>query len=226
MAWPTAGGMRGGAFRIRRAGEHHACSRRHALSSQRGRSPGPVVAPCLVGLWLYASASLAGGIDHVVTFDDSGIWNRNVQKALVYTLVGGEIAGAVWLGGEDRLGKTFWSAIDSSALGAVSAQALKFIFTRARPSQDPDPNKWFQGSGHYSFPSGEVTAVTSIVTPFIFEYGRDHPAVYALALLPAYDAVARVKVQAHWQTDVLASVGLGTLTGYLAQKRESQVILG
>ena len=147
MAWPTAGGMRGGAFRIRRAGEHHACSRRHALSSQRGRSPGPVVAPCLVGLCLYASASLAGGIDHVVTFDDSGIWNRNVQKALVYTLVGGEIAGAVWLGGEDRLGKTFWSAIDSSELGAVSAHALKFIFTRARPSQDPDPNKWFQGSG-------------------------------------------------------------------------------
>jgi hypothetical protein len=125
--------MRGGAFRIRRAGEHHACSRRHALSSQRGRSPGPVVAPCLVGLCLYASASLAGGIDHVVTFDDSGIWNRNVQKALVYTLVGGEIAGAVWLGGEDRLGKTFWSAIDSSELGAVSAHALKFIFTRARP---------------------------------------------------------------------------------------------
>jgi hypothetical protein len=139
--------MRGGAFRIRRAGEHHACSRRHALSSQRGRSPGPVVAPCLVGLCLYASASLAGGIDHVVTFDDSGIWNRNVQKALVYTLVGGEIAGAVWLGGEDRLGKTFWSAIDSSELGAVSAHALKFIFTRARPSQDPDPNKWFPGFG-------------------------------------------------------------------------------
>ena len=154
--------MRGGAFRIRRAGEHHACSRRHALSSQRGRSPGPVVAPCLVGLWLYASASLAGGIDHVVTFDDSGIWNRNVQKALVHTLVGGEIAvgeraepvrqlsckSPVGLTvGEDRLGKTFWSAIDSSELGAVSAHALKFIFTRARPSQDPDPNKWFQGSG-------------------------------------------------------------------------------
>ena len=59
-----------------------------------------------VGLWLYASALLAGGIDDVVTFDDSGIWNRNVQKALVYTLVGGEIAAAVWWA-KDRLGKTF-----------------------------------------------------------------------------------------------------------------------
>ena len=103
---------------------------------------------------------------------------------------------------------------------------MKHIFTRARPDQGGDPNQWFQGSGHYSFPSGEVTAVTAIVTPFMFEYGRDHPAVYALALLPAYDAIARVKSQAHWQTDVLASVALGTLTGYYAHSRDSPLILG
>ena len=88
------------------------------------------------------------------------------------------------------------------------------------------PNKWFQGGGHYSFPSGEVTAVTAIVTPFVFEYGRDHPEVYALELLPVYDMIARVKSQAHWQTDVLASVALGSLTGYLAHRRDNPLILG
>ena len=175
---------------------------------------------------IVAARGTAAGIDHVVNFDQSGIWNRNIQKGLEYTLIGGEIAGALWLGGEDRLGKTFWQAIDSSALGGVSSEAMKHIFTRARPDQGGDPNQWFQGSGHYSFPSGEVTAVTAIVTPFMFEYGRDHPAVYALALLPAYDAIARVKSQAHWQTDVLASVALGTLTGYYAHSRDSPFILG
>ena len=102
---------------------------------------------------------------------------------------------------------------------------MKHIYTRARPDQGGDPNKWFQGSGHYSFPSGEVTLITAVVTPFMFEYGHDHPGVYALALLPAYDAIARVKSQAHWQTDVIAAVGLGTLTGYLAHERESPFIL-
>ena len=179
-----------------------------------------------IGLLFPAGACLAGGIDHVVNFDNSGIWNRNLQKGVEYTLIGGEIVGALWLGGEDPLGKTFWQSIDSSALGGITSEAMKHIFTRARPSQNPDPNKWFQGSGHYSFPSGEVTAVTAIVTPFMFEYGRDYPAVYALGLLPAYDAIARVKSQAHWQTDVLASIALGTLTGYMAHSRDNPFILG
>lgn len=176
--------------------------------------------------FLWYAPICSGGIDHLVTYDNSGIWKRSNQQILEYGLIAGEIGGAVWLGGEDRLGKAFWQAIDSSALGGLTNEALKHIFTRARPSQTPDPNQWFQGAGHYSFPSGEVTAVTAIVTPFMFEYGREQPAVYALALLPAYDAVARVKVHGHWQTDVLASLALGTATGYLAHARESPFILG
>ena len=182
----------------------------------------------LLGFLSVGSAHAGGGplgIDHVLSYDDSGIWKRSNQQALLYTLIGGEVAGAVWFGGEDRLGKTFWQAIDSSALGAISSEALKHVFTRSRPDQSNNPNLWFQRGSHYSFPSGEVTAVTAIVTPFMFEYGRDYPAVYALALLPAYDAIARMKVQAHWQTDVLAGVALGAGTGYFAHTRDSPIIL-
>jgi undecaprenyl-diphosphatase len=189
-------------------------------------SLGRLLAPCLFHLVLCAPLSLAGGIDHLVEYDNSGVWKRSNQQALMYTLIGGELGSALWLGGEDRLGKTFWQAIDSSALGAVSSEAMKHVFTRSRPDQSPDPHLWFQGGGHYSFPSGEVTAVTAIVTPFVLEYGREHPAVYALELLPAYDAIARVKVHAHWQTDVLAGFALGGGTGYLAHARDSPVILG
>src|ERR1043166_7190661 len=189
------------------------------------RLPGRLV-PSAAAALVVGNCALAAGIDHLVSYDASGIWKRSNQQILEYGLIGGEIAGALWQGGEDRLGKTFWQALDSSALGGITNAALKHIFTRSRPSQNPDPHSWFQGGGHYSFPSGEVTAVTAIVTPFMFAYGREQPWVYTLALLPAYDAVARVKVHAHWQTDVLASVALGTTTGYLAHQRESPFILG
>jgi membrane-associated phospholipid phosphatase len=165
------------------------------------------------------------GIDHRLNFDNSGIWNRNVQNALLYTLVGAEIVGAVWEGGETRLGRTFWQSIDSSAIGAVSSEAMKHIFTRARPIQENNPNAWFQGGSHYSFPSGEVTAVAAIITPFVLEYHDDYPAVYALELLPLYDAIGRMKSQAHWQTDVLAGFALGTLAGYYAHSREQPIFL-
>lgn len=184
----------------------------------------------LAAAWLSLSvpAAHAGGgllgIDRELTYDNAGIWNRSVQKAVVDTLIVGEIAGAVWAGGETRIGRTFWQSIDSSAIGAVSSEALKHIFTRSRPDQSADPGLWFKGRGHYSFPSGEVTAVTAIVTPFVLEYGRDQPAVYALALLPLYDSVARLKVRAHWQSDVVASVVLGTASGYYAHNRSSPFI--
>ena len=182
-----------------------------------------IVVVCFLAL---CTAANAGGIDHRVPVDESGIWNRNVQKAVVDTLVVGEIAGALWEGGKTELGRTFWQAIDSSAIGGLSAEAMKHVFRRARPSQTDDPNEWFQSGGHYSFPSGEVTVVTAVVTPFMLEYGPRHPAAYALALLPVYDGIARVKSQAHWQTDVLASWALGVGSAYYAHGRPSPLILG
>ena len=167
----------------------------------------------------------AGGFDHRVTYDNSGIWNHSVELAVMDTMIVGEIGCGLWEGGETTLGKTCWQAVDSSAVSAVFAQAGKYIFSRSRPSQTPDPNLWFQGKGNQSFPSGEVTAVTSIVTPFILQYGHDYPAAYALALLPVYSGVARIKEWGHWQTDVLASWALGGATGYWAYTRETPLIL-
>ncbi len=43
-----------------------------------------------------------------------------------------------------------------------------------------------------------MTVSSAIVTPIVLEYRHDHPIVYALELLPAYDAIARVKVHGHW----------------------------
>ncbi len=181
-------------------------------------------------LLLICTAANAGGgplgIDYRLSYDDSGIWKRSNQIALRDIMVIGEFAGGVWEGGETRLGKTFWQSIDSSALASISVVGLNYAFTRARPGQIDDPNKWFQGGSHFSFPSGEVTAVSAIVAPFVLEYRHDYPAVYALELLPVYDGIARMKVWGHWQTDVLAGFALGGLTGYYAHDRDSPFILG
>ncbi|MEJ2345192.1 MAG: phosphatase PAP2 family protein [Gammaproteobacteria bacterium] len=165
------------------------------------------------------------GIDHKLAYDNSGIYKRSYQKDLIVGMIVGETAGALWEGNNTRLGHTLWQSVDASILGGVSSSALKLIFTRARPSQTNDPNKFFQGGKHYSFPSGEVTTVAAIVTPLIAEYHTDHPWVYALEALPLYDAVARMKVHGHWQTDVLAGWALGTALGLYAHSRKTPLTL-
>jgi hypothetical protein len=177
--------------------------------------------------WFYATtwSCLGGNIDHRLSYDQSGIWKHSNQLVLVDALVVGEVAGGLWEGGDTELGRTFWQAIDASAIGAVSAEGLKRIFTRSRPIQSENPNLWFQGSGHYSFPSDEVTTATAILTPFMLEFGPRYPATYALAVVPLYVGVARMKAQAHWQTDILASWALGAGAAYYANKRESPLIL-
>lgn len=175
-----------------------------------------------------AASAMASGpfrIDSKLGYDDQGIWKRRNQLLLEYGLVGGELIGAFWQGRDTRLGRTFFEAIDSSLIGAASSEVLKRSFRRLRPNQTDDPRDFFKSGGR-SFPSGEVTLTAAVVTPFILEYGHDHPAVYALELLPLYDAEARMKVHGHWQSDVLAGWALGTLTGYYAHSRHESFTVG
>jgi hypothetical protein len=156
------------------------------------------------------------GIDHEIKLDQSGIWARKYQTGLEYGVVGIELAGSLWLGNDDEVGHTFWQSLDSSAIASVSAEVLKLSFSRARPNQGNDPNRWLRGRCCDSFPSGEVTLQASFVTPFIANYARSNPWVWSLEILPAYDALARLKSQEHWQTDVIAGWALGTAVGYWA----------
>ena len=165
------------------------------------------------------------GIDHRLHYDNSGIWKRSYQKDLAVGTALTVVGGALWLGDDNKLGDTFWRSLDSVVLASSSAQVLKFAFSRERPSQTSDPNQFFTGHGNQSFPSGEVAEIAGAVTPFMFAYGHDHPAVYALALLPAYDMVARMKVHGHWQSDVLVGAALGVGFGWYASQRDHPLVL-
>lgn len=179
-------------------------------------------------LLLPAIASASCGwsvIDHEISQDEHGMWNPKVYRGIMAAASIADLGGALWEGADSRIGKTMWQDVDSQLYSVVGVEAGKYIFTRTRPSQADDPCLWFQGSGNYSFPSGEAAWSASLVTPFILEYGSEHPAVYSLLLLPAYVGVGRLKAQAHWQTDVLFGWAVGGLAGWYAHSRKTPLIV-
>ena len=184
-----------------------------------------VIAATLLAPMLAHAGGGPLGIDSELPLDTSGIWARKYQTGLENGVLAVEVAGALWLGNDDKLGHTFWQTIDSSALSGIAAQLLKYGFSRARPSQGRGPNAWFKGSCCQSFPSGEVTLQASFVTPLIINYQKQDPWIWALAALPVYDAVGRLKSQAHWQTDVIAGGLLGAGFGYWATTRQTPLVV-
>lgn len=158
----------------------------------------------------------------------SGIWSIAKAGAFPAALIGVTGAAALWEGDHSRLGNTLWQSVDAAAIAGASTFVLKSAFQRSRPSQNPGhPNDWFAGYHHRSFPSGDVSAIAALVTPPILEYGRTDPWVYSLALLPVFDAAARVEYRDHYPTDVVAGLALGFASGWLAHRyRKDHLIVG
>ena len=170
-------------------------------------------------LCAFASHSIADssgplGLDHRLNLDISGIWAGSNQKTIEYGSALLVLGGAIYEGNDTRLGKTLWKSVDAMLLGDASAAVAKAIFRRQRPIDGNDPDAFFKSGSNRSFPSGEMTHITAIVTPFILEYQKDTPEIWLLTALPAYVGIARLKAQAHWQTDILASAALGASIGY------------
>jgi len=192
--------------------------------------PGLLALPgLLLLLSLYPACSQAAGgplgIDHRWSYDDHGIWAPRYEQDLVYGVMLFEAGGAVWLGNDEDFGHTLWQSVDASIVSGVSAEILKYGFSRARPNQGGNPDKWFQGSCCDSFPSGQVTLQASFVTPIILQYAQHEPWIWLLEVLPAYDALARLKHQDHWQSDVIAGWALGSAAGYWASTHETPLMV-
>jgi hypothetical protein len=165
------------------------------------------------------------GIDHVWTYDNRGIWSTHYEQGLEYGVMIFEAGGAFWLGDDEGFGHTLWQSVDASVVSGISAEILKYAFSRARPNQGGDPDKWFQGNCCDSFPSGQVTLQASFVTPIILRYAHDEPWIWLLEVLPVYDALARLKHQDHWQSDTIAGWALGSGAGYWAAGRETPLMV-
>lgn len=165
-------------------------------------------------------------VDHPVRQETSGIWSIAKAGQFPAELIGLTAAGAIWTGGRSRFGRTLWQSLDAAAMAGISTQALKWTFQRTRPSDTTNPDLWFQGIHNQSFPSGDVSSITALVTPIILEYHRTDPGVDALAAIPVYDMVARMKAHGHWLTDTLAGAAVGVVSGWIAHRAHSPFILG
>lgn len=184
-------------------------------------------------LWSFAAMALPGTlqacgwshIDHEIGYDTSGLWSPNAYRAMLGALTIAQLGGAIWEGVEDRFGKTMWRGFEAEVIAGATASLGKIAFTRARPNQGDDPCLWFQGGSHYSFPSGEAAVAAALVTPYIIEYGKEAPAVYALAALPLWVGVGRMKAQAHWQSDLLAGWTVGGLSGWFSDSLETPITI-
>lgn len=192
----------------------------------------PTFGSGLVGVYLIGATlgvlDYAGlhRLDHPVQQNTSGVWSIAKPPQFPAELIGLTLAGAVWEGGSTRLGMTLWQSVDAAAMAGIATQALKWTFQRTRPSSTNNPKLWFQGVHNQSFPSGDVSSITALVTPLILEYHQTNPAVDALAALPVFDMAARIKAHGHWMTDTVAGAVVGMASGYFAHRMHSPFILG
>ncbi|MEZ5728177.1 MAG: phosphatase PAP2 family protein [Burkholderiaceae bacterium] len=165
------------------------------------------------------------GIDRCDEFEAKGMFTRRNQRRVDALVIGGSVAVALLEGTDSSIGRTAWRAVDSMAMAAVATEIAKHTFQRARPAQAANPDKWRQGRGYYSFPSGETAMMTAFITPIILEHRGDVPAVWGLVALPVYMAKARMASNGHWLSDVLAGAAVGAVSGYLASEREFPLVL-
>jgi membrane-associated phospholipid phosphatase len=165
------------------------------------------------------------GLDRCDEREASGLFSRRNQQILNVVVISGTLGVAFWEGTQSAEGRTAWKSLDSMATAAVATEAMKRIFQRPRPTQSDDPNLWRQGADNKSFPSGETAMMAAFVTPIILDHREEHPAVWALTLLPIYMGEARMRSQAHWLSDVLAGAAVGVAAGSLAARRDHPLLL-
>lgn len=209
----------------------HKCSPAHPVAPTALRRGKLVCATLLLAAmaWVPPAWACPNLIDCTPTHaHKGGIWSIAKTGLFPAALIGATGAAALWEGDHNRLGNTLWQSLDASAVAGIATFALKSTFQRARPHQAPGhPNDWFSGINHRSFPSGDVSAIAALVTPPMLEYGPTDPWIYALAILPAYDAAARVQYRDHYPTDVIAGMLLGFASGWLAHHfRRHHIIVG
>ncbi len=164
-------------------------------------------------------------IDHKIAYDQSGVWSPDAYRSLLIGLSVAQVGGALWEGAESRFGKTMWQGIDAQLISAATVGVTKRIFTRVRPTETNDPCEWFAHGSNYSFPSEEAALAAALVTPYVLEYGEEYPATYGLLLLPLYIGTARLKAQAHWQSDILFGWAIGGLAGWYAHSRKMPILV-
>lgn len=112
-----------------------------------------------------------------------------------------------------------FTSLQSLLYAGTITSALKGVFGRFRPAAGHGAYRFHPFSGNTSFPSGHTTAAFSIITPWVLYY--PNRSTYGLFALCTGTAIARIALNKHWPTDVLAGGAIGFLTArYLTRRHQ------
>jgi membrane-associated phospholipid phosphatase len=103
-------------------------------------------------------------------------------------------------------------ALASVIANVVVAPALKLVVGRARPNTGEGPAHFEPFSSDASFPSGHTTQAFAVASVVAAHDGRLWVKVVAYGLAGSV-GLARIHLDAHWTSDVLAGAILGTAVG-------------
>ena len=99
----------------------------------------------------------------------------------------------------------------TQVVARVTAGTLKNVFERLRPFEVIQAGNWdwkFFGEHGSAFPSGHAAFFWGLFFPLAYLFPRFR---IPLAIIPLFIAVARVGVNDHWCSDVLASIAIAAL---------------
>ncbi|GMQ82408.1 MAG: hypothetical protein BMS9Abin05_1860 [Rhodothermia bacterium] len=121
--------------------------------------------------------------------------------------------------GNERFQDAAFTSLQSWLFAGTLSTLFKFAFGRYRPNTGSSPDHVDMFSGHSSFPSGHTTAAFAVFTPWVLYYPK--VATYGLFVLSASTGIARIALNKHWPTDVIAGATLGFFTARWLVKRHS-----
>src|SRR3954468_19517830 len=129
---------------------------------------------------------------------------------LAYLLLGG--AAILFLARSTRYLAWIFLFIGSTHLVTrLLAGTLKNVFNRLRPFEVIEAGNWdwhFFGDRGSSFPSGHSAHFWSLFLPLAYLFPRYRLLFF---IIPVFITIARVGVNDHWCSDVIASAGLAAL---------------
>jgi len=118
---------------------------------------------------------------------------------------------------DTRLQDAAFTSLQALLYSRAVTDALKTVVGRSRPTAGNGPYRADPFSGRTSFPSGHTTTAFALITPWVLYY--PNVATYGLLAVGAGTATARVALDRHWPTDVVAGAAIGVFTArYLARR--------
>jgi membrane-associated phospholipid phosphatase len=113
----------------------------------------------------------------------------------------------------DNAKTTALDGLSASLISALVSSGIKGIVGRARPNTGLGPHHFKPGGGDYSFPSGHATGAFTFASVIAAHY--DDVWVDATAYtIASLVGVARIQLDAHWASDVVAGGLIGGLIGH------------